>query len=149
GELLGMFVLLSPAPLVPDRFLASRIASICGLATLAIEQRNLLDELVYKADHDALTGLYNRVCFERMLGWRLAAPDANIALLHVNLDRFRQINDVMGHSIGNRLLKQVGWRFQSCLQPGDVLARVGGDEFAVLLADVDSAGASARADALL
>ena len=156
GELLGMFVLLSPTPLVPDRFRASRIASICGLATLAIEQRNLLDELVYKADHDSLTGLYNRVCFERMLGWRLAAadangaPDANIALLHVNLDRFRLINDVMGHSIGNRLLKQVGWRFQSCLQPGDILARVGGDEFAVLLADVDNgAQAAARADGLL
>jgi hypothetical protein len=71
GELLGMFVFLAPTPVVPDRYHTSRIDSICGLATLAIEQRNLLDELAYKADHDALTGLYNRSCFERMLGWRL------------------------------------------------------------------------------
>jgi diguanylate cyclase (GGDEF)-like protein len=149
GELLGIFVVLAPTPFVPGHSCSIRIASICRLATLAIEQRNLLDELAYKADHDATTGLYNRTCFERMLARRLGARDCRFALLHANLDRFRLINDVMGQPIGNRLLKQVGLRFQSCLRPGEVLARAGGDEFVLLVDAGCGQHAMARADQLL
>ncbi len=150
GELLGMLVLFGRAPTNPDRFDLVRIDSNCRLATLAIEQANLLDELMYKADRDSLTGLYNRTFFERILGSRNWQAEQSAALLYVNLDRFRLVNDVMGHSIGNQLLTQVGWRLQSCLRPGEILARVGGDEFAALLRGAGNDGsATGMADRLL
>lgn len=136
GELLGIVVGLGDGPKVPLGIHATRIESICRLATLAIEQRNLLEELAFKADHDALTKLPNRGCYERVLAHTLRQKNGcgrSTALLYINLDRFRQVNDVMGIEIGNRLLAQVGRRFQSCLREGDLLARVGGDEFAILL----------------
>jgi diguanylate cyclase (GGDEF)-like protein len=144
GELLGLFVSLNPEL----QFRAAEegnIDSICRFAILAVEQRNLLDELTWQADHDAVTGLRTRTCFERMLTCRLqgAREAARTALLCINLDRFRLVNGVMGHAFGNRVLKCAGVRFASCLKPEDILARVGGDEFAVLTGDADP-GATAR-----
>jgi diguanylate cyclase (GGDEF)-like protein len=132
GELVGLFVLVADTD--PDPFAANRIETVCRLAALAVEQRNLLDELAWQADHDDVTGLLTRGCFERMLAARLPAPRAARfqALLIVNLDRFRLVNEVLGHSLGNRVLRQVGSRFSECLPAGCALARVGGDEFAVL-----------------
>jgi diguanylate cyclase (GGDEF)-like protein len=126
GEMLGLLLCLDSN---------SRVATdiLCRLASLAIEQRNLLEELTWQADHDAVTGLSTRTRFERALTSRLrSGGDSTAALLCLNLDRFRLINAVLGHSFGNRVLKSVGIRFQSCLGPGSLLARVGGDEFAVL-----------------
>ena len=129
GELMGMLVCLGPEPpACADR--VENLDSICRLAVLAIEQRNLLEELTWQADHDALTGLYTRLSFERLLGRRLRL--AGTALLCINLDRFRLINSVLGDSCGNVVLKNVARRFQGCLGSESVLGRVGGDEFAVL-----------------
>ena len=136
GELLGIVVGLGEGPKVPSGAYATRIESSCRLAALAIEHKNLLEELAFQADHDTLTKLPNRSCYQRLLALALRqenAPNLSTALLYVNLDRFRQVNDVMGIEIGNRLLALVGRRFQSRLRDGDLLARVGGDEFAILL----------------
>jgi diguanylate cyclase (GGDEF)-like protein len=128
GEMLGLLVCLSARPA------GAALDSLCRLASLAIEQRNLLAELTWQAEHDAVTGLSTRTRFERALGIRLALPagPSPVALLCINLDRFRLVNGVLGHSLGNRVLKCVGLRLQSCLPPDSMLARVGGDEFAVL-----------------
>src|ERR1019366_3725073 len=128
GELTGMLVCLGPEPRGADR--AEKLDATCRLAVLAIEQRNLLEELTWQADPDALTGLYKRLSFERLLSRRLQI--AGTALLCINLDRFRLANSVLGNGCGNIVLKNVARRFQGCLAPRNLLGRVGGDEFAVL-----------------
>jgi len=148
-ELLGMLVGFADGPVVPCGPFAIRIESICRLATLALEQRNLVEELAFKAEHDSLTGLYNRAYYERLLGWTIQEyrrTGRRSAMLHINLDRFRLVNDVLGHALGDRLLNRIGRRFQSALNNQDVLARLGGDDFAVLVADapaIEDAGAVA------
>ncbi|TQN41055.1 diguanylate cyclase (GGDEF)-like protein [Blastococcus colisei] len=97
----------------------------------------------HQATHDALTGLPNWELLRDRLDQGLAAAsrsDGEIALLLIDLDRFKEINDTLGHSYGDKLLCQVGPRLESVLREGDTVARLGGDEFAVLLPLVDGVG---------
>jgi len=94
----------------------------------------------HQATHDALTGLPNWELLRDRLEQGLAAAtrsESEIALLLIDLDRFKEINDSLGHTYGDKLLCQVGPRLQSVLRDGDTVARLGGDEFAVLLPSVD------------
>src|SRR5688572_15427027 len=94
----------------------------------------------HQSTHDDLTGLPNWVLLRDRLDQGLAAAarsDGEVALLLIDLDRFKEINDSLGHSYGDKLLCQVGPRLQSVLRDGDTVARLGGDEFAVLLPAVD------------
>jgi diguanylate cyclase (GGDEF)-like protein len=147
GEILGMFVHLSRTPAAPAGQHARLVTSACYLAVLTIEQKNLLDDLTWQADHDAVTGVYTRRCFDRILGRQLDVSPCSAALLYIGLNRFRLVNDVLGHAMGNRVLKLVGRRFQSALGAHDALARAGGDEFMAILADAGKA--TDTADSLL
>jgi diguanylate cyclase (GGDEF)-like protein len=110
-------------------------------ALRAVEQLRL-QQLATEAHHDPLTGLANRRRFIEDLETTVYSPGGRAcAVLMIDLDRFKEINDSFGHSVGDDLLCLVGPRLQRALQPGDLLARMGGDEFAVLLPDADAARA--------
>jgi len=96
----------------------------------------------HQATHDGLTGLPNRVLLRDRVEQALAAAsrtEGEVAVLLIDLDRFKEINDTLGHTYGDELLCQVGPRLESVLREGDTVARLGGDEFAVLLPVVDGA----------
>ncbi len=99
------------------------------------EQRNLARKLAYQASHDPLTGLLNREAFENRLTKILgAAREDNVhALLYLDLDQFKVVNDTCGHSAGDELLRHITTLLQSQLRTRDTLARLGGDEFGIIL----------------
>jgi diguanylate cyclase (GGDEF)-like protein len=103
------------------------------------ERRVAQAKISHMALHDALTNLPNRLYFEEQLGNRFGHPERNrkFAVLCFDLDRFKGVNDALGHVFGDELLRQVGERARGCLREGDVLARLGGDEFAILQSGVN------------
>ena len=126
----------------PNKMQSALLQAISGTAAIAIEQRQLTDQLAYQAHHDALTGMPNRLLFqERLCQAILQARRAGtiVALLYVDLDRFKGINDTLGHGTGDELLRQVAWRLKSCLRETDSLARMSGDEFTVTLTGLKQA----------
>jgi len=111
------------------------------------------DKLDHLAHHDPLTGLPNRLLFHDRLQnaiARSARHGGALAVMFIDLDRFKNVNDTLGHHVGDELLKQVAVALAGCLRDGDTLARLGGDEFIVLLEDVDGErGARAVAEKLM
>jgi len=98
--------------------------------------RSLERELAHQASHDTLTGLPNRALLGRHLVEHLES-DESVALLYVDLDDFKLVNDTMGHAAGDQVLVEAARRLQASIRPTDVAARLGGDEFAVLLVGSD------------
>ncbi|MCG6116843.1 MAG: EAL domain-containing protein [Aquimonas sp.] len=100
-------------------------------------------QLEHQVLHDSLTGLPNRGYLRdrlaRVLGRVRRHPDQQFALLYLDVDRFKVINDSLGHSAGDEVLKEVSQRFLACVRESDVVARLGGDEFAILLEDIEGA----------
>ncbi|HUV70768.1 MAG TPA: GGDEF domain-containing protein [Terracidiphilus sp.] len=112
------------------------LVAAAELATLAIETSHLHTDLVHRSEFDMLTELQNRFSFEKHLDSfiREARQTAGIfGLIFMDLDQFKQVNDVYGHHIGDLYLQQAAARMKAQLRPGDMLARVGGDEFASLV----------------
>ncbi|MGB6719760.1 MAG: GGDEF domain-containing protein [Terracidiphilus sp.] len=117
------------------------LAMGAGLATLAIDTSRLYSDLVHRSEFDLLTDIQNRFSLEKQLESRIqtARQSAGIfGLLYVDLNEFKQVNDVYGHRAGDIYLQEVAMRMKRQLRPGDMLARLGGDEFAVLVPNVRS-----------
>jgi len=111
------------------------------VAARTAELTELTHELEHQAYHDTLTGLANRITFDDRLQFAIAQAQRNherLAVLFLDLDRFKVINDTLGHAIGDLVLIEVARRLRTCLRQSDTLGRFGGDEFSVLLPQVES-----------
>lgn len=112
---------------------------VVGILTQTDILRGYLSNVEFKAFHDELTGLPNRALFFDRLNQAISRVTWHarlVAVLFLDLDHFKRINDTLGHSIGDLLLQEVATRLTSCVREGDTVARLGGDEFAIILADV-------------
>jgi diguanylate cyclase (GGDEF)-like protein len=111
-------------------------------------RKRVEDQLLYDALHDGLTGLANRALFAEHLQNTLRHADrvtgSLFAVLHINIERFHVVNDSLGYSAGDDLLRLVAARIRALARPGDVVGRVGGDQFAVLLNDIADASEAIR-----
>lgn len=116
------------------------------------DHQRLENELRHQAFHDSLTGLANRALFEDRLGnaiTRLLRTRGTVGVLFLDIDDFKAINDGRGHRVGDQLLQAVSHRLVETVRAGDTLARIGGDEFAVIVEAVDAAGVRETADRIL
>jgi len=105
------------------------------------ERKKVEAHIRHMAQHDTLTGLANRALFSDRLQRAIASArrdQTQLALMFIDLDHFKPVNDDYGHATGDLLLQQVAWRLSACVRASDTVARIGGDEMVVLLRDVDS-----------
>ncbi len=139
GTVQGTVSLYTYKPGWPDEPDYTLLETASQMTTLALEQRQLQDRIVHQAYHDTLTGLPNRLrCIEyiQQALTRAIQDKSMVAVCFIDIDHFKQINNVLGHTAGDQLLTQAAVRFQQTLHEYDLLARVGGDEFTLVLTRV-------------
>ncbi len=127
---------------------AGRAVRMAGSISSIAKRKETENQLIHRALHDALTGLPNRVLFIDRLQQALRRFKRNnqlrFAVLYFDLDRFKFVNDSLGHSAGDSLLVSIARRLMSVIRPGDTVARMGGDEFAVLVSDIEDESDTAQ-----
>jgi diguanylate cyclase (GGDEF)-like protein len=126
-----------------------RLRGVGDQASTALQKARLLETVSHQASHDGLTGLPNRTLFLERLENALvdAGRRAHVGVLFSDLDRFKEVNDTLGHAAGDELLRQVAARLRATVRPGDTVGRLSGDEFAIILpglADPEDAHALAE-----
>ncbi len=142
----GTYGLLSAHALQPRRFSqedVSFLQSVANILAVANERKNAEDRLAYLAQFDTLTGLPNRHLFRDRLLQSMAQARRGtrpMAVLFVDLDRFKLVNDTQGHGAGDALLKEAAVRLTQCVRSGDTVGRFGGDEFGAIVADLARPG---------
>jgi diguanylate cyclase (GGDEF)-like protein len=134
------------APSTLDGDVLARLHGVGDQATTALQKARLLATVRHQATHDALTGLPNRTLFLERL--EAAVPDAaegaHLGVLFCDLDRFKPVNDTLGHAAGDELLRQVSARLRAAVRPADTVGRLSGDEFAIILPGLVDAADAAR-----
>jgi diguanylate cyclase (GGDEF)-like protein/PAS domain S-box-containing protein len=126
---------------LPLRHEDGSIYALCGISTDISERKDIEEHMRHMAQYDGLTHLPNRALFGDRLQQALAAArrDRNhLALMFLDLDKFKPVNDTYGHAVGDLLLKEAAQRIQDCLRASDTAARIGGDEFVVLLPVIEA-----------
>jgi diguanylate cyclase (GGDEF)-like protein len=141
-ELLGFLCLGMGSSGLPDGDAAANARRLADRLSVALTNLSHEQRLQRQAHFDSLTGLANRELFREHLSTHVAEAmklGHTGALLYIDLDRFKHINDTLGHSAGDVLLTEVAGRLSACVRPGDLVARLGGDEFAVILKHINEA----------
>ena len=136
----------------PLDLLKPRLSGIADQAGTALENASLLEQVQHQALHDALTGLPNQTLFEDRVSTALARARRDrtrVAVAVLDLDRFKTVNDSLGHRAGDELLVRVAERLHGAVRAPDTIARMGGDEFTILLPDVADGGEGAVAQRIL
>ena len=122
---------------------AKLLDALVAVGSSALDNAVLVEQLKHEAFHDALTGLPNQLLFEETVSLALAErrrPERKLAVFVLDLDRFKRVNDSLGHPSGNELLREVARRLSGAVRGGDTVARMSGDEFIVLLTGLRSTG---------
>lgn len=125
---------------------AKLLDALVAVGSGALENASLVTQIKHQVFHDALTGLPNQLLFEERVSLALAEhrrSDSKLAVLFFDLDRFKRVNDSLGHPAGNELLRQVARRLTTAVRANDTVARMGGDEFTLLLTGLRSASEAA------
>jgi diguanylate cyclase (GGDEF)-like protein len=139
---LGSFVVYAPKARLPTAQDRHCIEAAARLAGIAIERQRSEQRIRHMAHHDELTGLPNRALLQDRMTQAMSQARRTgrpLALLFLDLDGFKYINDSLGHEIGDRLLRTVAGRLAAVVREGDTVARLGGDEFVVMLVDLERA----------
>jgi diguanylate cyclase (GGDEF)-like protein/PAS domain S-box-containing protein len=149
GErVLGAFAVYARQADDPSGELLELVGLLTHVAAIAIERKESEDRLAHQSFHDPLTDLPNRTLFLDRLGQALARSRRTghgAAVLFLDLDRFKTINDSLGHELGDELLVAIARRLESVIRPGDTIARFGGDEFTVVCEELPPGRARERA----
>jgi diguanylate cyclase (GGDEF)-like protein len=140
GDLLGTFSINRSEPSTPTNTDIKLIEQTANLAAIALE-RNRTDRLIWRqANYDSLTGLPNRNMLRERLEQEISKSkrlNSQIALLFLDLDHFKEVNDTLGHDRGDHLLAIVAQRLRKCVRSIDTVARLGGDEFTVIMGELN------------
>ncbi len=147
GEVLGTFVMVHPLVCELSEYHRQLMQTATELASLVVEQARTTERLQRQALYDSLTGLCNRIFFIEQLRQnfqdscltaegRCHGEVLGFAVLFLDVDHFKVVNDSLGHTLGDQLLVSIARRVERCLRKHDTFARLGGDEFAILLKDV-------------
>jgi diguanylate cyclase (GGDEF)-like protein len=142
GKPIGTLVFHSREVREPDGRLLQAVRVIGGQIGQFVQRKRAEERIQYMATHDALTALPNRVMFSQLLSHEIQVAQRyrrSFAVMFIDLDRFKIVNDTLGHEAGDKLLQEIGARFKACLRASDVVSRLGGDEFVVLLQEVSNA----------
>ena len=147
NELLGTVMLNHPVIAPLERSHGRILREAARLGALAVEHRWAYERLLHQGYHDALTGLPNRLLLADRLNQALARAERaslQVAYFSIDLDRFKEINDTLGHDAGDLFLQQISVRLASGIRASDTLARTGGDEFTLILPDIQDLHDAAR-----
>ena len=150
GRVIGTFAFYFRECRAPSRW-HQRIVDACvHLSALAIERKEARAQIARLAYHDMLTGLPNRAQLRQLIKQAIEDCPAgkHAAMVFLDLDHFKDVNDTLGHSAGDELLVELTQRLRGQIQPGDILGRLGGDEFVIVLPNRDADGASRMASGI-